>query len=232
MKSRSWVLSISIFVGVLLASISFFKRSDTRIEPAVLTPKNRDQNEGSQQPLAEKSHSPTDNVNFSRAERQPKSTVSQSAPDLSHAKLEKSSWLEDSRWKVWKGVSAFPKGQQPVEGRLIGEISGYTLVETQQDIDAHKFQQAAPIVVVDSRLGTVGVVTGILSVVLKEGIGIESLIENSNLVLRDSQPQIRTYFVTASEEPFDLVALIEFLKSHSAVDRAQLEILSRQYEKF
>jgi hypothetical protein len=88
-----------------------------------------------------------------------------------------------------------------------------------------------PLIVFDSRLKAVGVVTGVVRVVLKEGVSSEFLSSFSNARIRDAFPELRTYFVTATEAPFDLEKLLTEMRIDPSVQEAHLEILSQNYDK-
>lgn len=150
--------------------------------------------------------------------------------NLSGAVIERSPLLEGTGWGLWKGVTALKKIKGVPSDKVLGEVNGFYLIEDISHNDIRQFSPSQPLVVLNSRLGIAGVVTGVVTVTLKEGASIEALAHIDVQVL-NSFPEIRTYYVTSSQEVFDLQSFQEALVSESAVERAHLEILSRQYEK-
>lgn len=148
-------------------------------------------------------------------------------------KMESVDWLQGTRWRRWSGVYAVEKHLVDVsEKEILAEVSGYILIRNNlptSRIDADVKQH---FVVVDPRLQVPGVVTGFLKVLLREGSSSHFLFQNSHLQIRDSFPDIRTYYVTTSEKPFDPLALKEFLGRRPEVERVELEIVFKKYEKF
>lgn len=152
--------------------------------------------------------------------------------ELATTQTEKFSFLEGTPWKIWVGVGAYSKEKGKPTSKVIGEVNGYYLVEEQAEhIDVRNFSSSQPLVVIDSRLGIVGIVTGVFSVTLKEGVSPDVLTQASGVKVLNSFPEIRTYFVTASKEPFDLQAFQDSLKNETDVEIVHAEVLSRQYEK-
>lgn len=157
------------------------------------------------------------------------SSKSQVQPDISSARLEKHALLADTPWKLWSGAIALRK-QQGAPDRILGEVNGFYLAETEVESDPHHFSPSSPLVVVNTRRSVVGVLTGVFGVKLKDGYG-EDVLTQKGLKIVGSYPQISTYYVTSSEDPFDLVSLQNSLKNDPAVSTVEIEILSRQYEK-
>ncbi len=168
-----------------------------------------------------------------RDPRSPKS-VREGSPlvDIKEAKLEAVSLFADTNWKIWPGVQAISsKGTAPSSG-ILAKVNGYYLVKTEEVNDFRSFSSQRPLVVVDSRLEIAGVVTGVFSVVLKEGVSSDLLKNASGLKIVNEFPDIRTYYVTSSYEPFDLQTFQEALKAEAEIEQVRIEILSRQYEKY
>lgn len=157
------------------------------------------------------------------------SSVNLNAENTQH---EKSSFFEGTPWEIWVGVNAYSKKSGKPHGKLIGEVNGFYLVEeSAQNIDVRNFSPSHPLVVIDSRLNVAGVVTGVFSVTLKEGVSPEVITQASGIKILDSFPGIRTYFITSTSDPFDLQAFQDSLKNETDVELVHAEILSRQYEK-
>ncbi|NUN07425.1 MAG: hypothetical protein HUU57_16900 [Bdellovibrio sp.] len=152
--------------------------------------------------------------------------------DTHNAQLAESALFAETSWKVWAGVTAVLKKDGRPQKNVKGEVNGYYLVEDGVAGSAVQFSASRPLVVIDTRLDTVGVLTGIFTVVLKSGVTADVLAQIPEIKIVNEFPQINTYYVTASKEPFDLLALKEFLRSEPGVAEVQPEILSRQYEKY
>lgn len=148
------------------------------------------------------------------------------------AQAERSTLFEGTSWKILDGVRAYPKKNGRPTLEITGEVSGFYLVkESTENSDIRNFSASQPLVVFDSRLGVVGVVTGVFSVTLKEGVSSEILTQAAGIKVLNSFPGIRTYFITSVAEPFDLQAFQESLKNETDIELVHVEILSRQYEK-
>ncbi|WP_374077216.1 hypothetical protein [Bdellovibrio bacteriovorus] len=163
--------------------------------------------------------------------RDPKSVKGLKTVDTSNAQLEGTTLFTDTRWKLWTGVRAVLKRNGQPQGKVLGEINGYYLVEETAANDFKNFSSSNPLVVIDTRLDEVGVVTGVFTVVLKEGVSPEVITQATGLKILNSFPNIRTYFVTSSEEPFNLQSFQDSLKGEASVEDVKMEVLSRQYEK-
>ena len=164
--------------------------------------------------------------------REPRVQARGKATDTKNAQLYASALFADTSWKVWAGVSAVLKKNGLPQKNVKGEVNGYYLVEDGVATNAAQFSASQPLVVIDTRLDTVGVVTGIFTVVLKPGVSADVLAQLPEIKIVNEFPNINTYYVTAAKEPFDLVALKDFLKSEPGVAEVQPEVLSRQYEKY
>lgn len=142
-------------------------------------------------------------------------------------------WLVGTPWKLWPGVTAIRKNKERnLDVKVIGEVNDFFLVENKNEKESGLFSSGAPFVVVDQRLNSVGVISGIFTVTLKEGHSADSLMQDPDLRIRDSFPEIRTYYVTADQEPFDLEQFRKFLLKMPDVESVKIEVLSRQYEKY
>lgn len=142
-------------------------------------------------------------------------------------------WLADTPWKLWTGVTAIKKNQErSLDARVLGEVNGFLLVENKNEKESGLFSSDTPFVVIDQRLNSVGVISGIFTVTLKKGQSADFLLQNPDLHVRESFPEIRTYYITAAEEPFDLDLFRKFLLKMPGVENVHIEVLSRQYEKY
>lgn len=238
MKRRSWALILIVTVVTLVAFLLLYKMEEqvVIVSRSVEEPRPSEVSRATPAPPLSQTVEATAprvaDAMSPRKERSPKSSPETNFFSFERGKLATTSWLMDTRWKLWVGVSALDKKKGRPSGKILGEVSGYYLVEESLGHESQSFSSHQPLVVMDPRLKVAGVVTGILSVTLKEGASADSLLHSPDLRVRDSFPEIRTYFVTAAKEPFDLQSLKNFLQSEFPVERVELEVLSRQYEKY
>lgn len=146
--------------------------------------------------------------------------------------LAQSSMLSDTAWKVWEGMTAYPMSAG-VRKDAVGEVSGFYLVpQTGLRVDERAYFNTQPMIVYNERKGLAGVVTGSIQITLREGVALDPLLETFDLKVVGELPEIRAYFVTSSQQPYDLFSLKDRLGSEPGISDVRLEILSRQYEKF
>lgn len=153
-------------------------------------------------------------------------------PKPDDRRLAQSSVLSGTSWKVWEGVAAYPQSAGK-RSAYLAEINGYYLVEEDgfRGDDRH-FSASQPLAVYNERKGIAGVVTGTIQITVNEGVNIDSLIQEYDLKVVGSMPEANMYFVTSAQDTFNLSSLKERLSSEPGISQAQLEILSRKYEKF
>ncbi|UXR65402.1 hypothetical protein EZJ49_03940 [Bdellovibrio bacteriovorus] len=146
--------------------------------------------------------------------------------------LAQSSMLSGTSWKVWEGMTAYPKSAGP-RADAVAEVSGFYLVP-QEGLrpDERNYSNAQPMIVYNERKNIAGVVTGSVQITLREGAEIDPVLETFDLKVVGQLPEIRTYFVTSAQQPYDLFSLKDRLGSEPGISDVRLEILSRQYEKF
>lgn len=168
---------------------------------------------------------------LSRAANEVPRKPSRSLPKPDQRSLEASLTLENTRWKIWSGVSAVAKSQGS-RPDAIGEVSGFYLVQDDRfRSDERNFSSGSPLVVFDQRRDAVGVVTGSFEVTLNEGVDIRALVSNQDLRIINAFPESHIYFVTSATQPFNLQNLYQALKNDSGVKQVDIEVLSRHYEK-
>ncbi|MEK2644026.1 hypothetical protein [Bdellovibrio sp. BCCA] len=242
MARRTLVVLFLVLLGAVFALV-LSNKGETPEFHAVS--ENQEEAQSSKTPAPENSPAATTQVTEVASSEQPqgmparekirdlKSIRGAKTINTKNANLEEVGLFADSRWKLWNGVSAVSKsaGRKP-QGNILGEVNGYYLVEEEAAVNDFKnFSSAHPLVVMDSRLDEVGVVTGVFTVTLKEGVSPDILTQASGLKVLNSFPNIRTYFVTSSQEPFDLQSFQDALKGEASVEEVKMEVLSRQYEK-
>lgn len=148
------------------------------------------------------------------------------------AKLRDDSFFTDTPWRIWEGVTAYPKSQGKPNAPVLGEVNGYYVVEGGAVSTPDNFFPQSPMLVVNSRLSIAGVMTGVFTLQLEQGADPELLAQSSDVEMVASFPEINTYLVTSKQRPFDLNKFREFLQAFPQVRSISAEILSRQYAKF
>lgn len=147
-------------------------------------------------------------------------------------RLAQSSMLSETAWKVWEGMTAYPMSAGPRPDAM-AEVSGFYLVPQEGlRVDERNYSNAQPMVVFNERKSLAGVVTGSIEITLREGVEIEPLLRAFDLKVVSQLPEMRVYFVTSAQQPYDLFSLKDRLGSEPGISDVRLEILSRQYEKF
>ena len=166
-----------------------------------------------------------------RQPSQRKESESRPILKVSNNELRASALLQSTPWRVWSGVTAIPRTAGERDGALTS-ISGFNLYQDDSfQSSENSFSSQAPLVVYDSRLNTAGVVTGVVEVQLRENILVQDLAQHYGLKVLNSLEGSRIHYVTSQVEPFDLQGLQQALKAEPGIERVELEVLSRQYDK-
>lgn len=140
--------------------------------------------------------------------------------------------IERPGWKVWQGASISMKGHQPSDARVLGGAAGFSIYEdSESHADPTRFDLRYPIAVFNERTSKVGILTGTVRIVLKEGTTWDEFSSDHDLVLTAPFSHLRTYMVTSTRSPFDLVELVRTLKADGRAEILEPEILSRVYVK-
>lgn len=147
--------------------------------------------------------------------------------------LRENELFESTLWKVWTGVRAVPAAQFTAgEDEVVGRYGGYYIVRDSTMIgDDTNFESKNPIVVFDQRMNTVGVVPGIVMLTLKDNATLPKIQREYSLKVTDRFEHLRLFFVTASVASFDLYKFVNVLKRDPRIEKAELEIVSRNYVK-
>lgn len=153
--------------------------------------------------------------------------------DAQGASLVSDALFAGSSWRIWKGVTAYPKSAQASHGKRVGEVNGYDLIDEGSPVSLENFDPARPLVVLSQNgTGRVGVMTGTVVVTLEEGASADFLTQSAQIRIVGASPEIQTYFVTPTQVPFNMRDFLESLKEAPEVRQVEMEILDRQYEKF
>jgi hypothetical protein len=150
-----------------------------------------------------------------------------------HDALVDTALFPESRWKRWPGVRALAPNMPVASSEVLAEISGYKLTHDENFVgDEKAFSQEDPLVYYDARTRSAGVVTGELRLVVKDKAKLDQLLDLYRLKVSTASPNLSTYFVTSIDPNFNLEELYSKLSRESQVESVQVEIQSRQYEKF
>lgn len=170
---------------------------------------------------------------YGRGARRDRPVGGEKSFNARNAVVTEDAFFAGSPWKIWKGVTAYPKSRGEPEGRLLGQVNGYYLVDEDVPVSLENFDPAKPIVVlIQDGTGRAGVVTGTFTVVLEEGASADFLTQSPPIKVVGASPETQTYFVTSAQVPFNLREFLEALREAPEVRSVQPEISDRQYEKF
>jgi|GEM_PF-1555646 hypothetical protein len=205
--------------------------SQTETASSATTP----QNEIQKVQQSQSSRIPSQQVGMGdRAYSQPKDNkrAHNKGPEAGEA-LQRTALFPESRWQRWPGVRAFAPQTAPADADVLAEVSGYTLTRDNGFPGSEKaFSNEEPLVYYDSRTRSAGVVTGEIRLVVADQQKLQQILNQYNLKVSTPLPDVNTYFVISNEAKFNLEELYSQLARESQVESVQVEILSRQYEKF
>jgi hypothetical protein len=141
--------------------------------------------------------------------------------------------FQSTLWKVWTGVRAVPASDfTDGADEVVGRYGGYYIVrDSHMNGDDTNFDSKNPMVVFDQRMNTVGVVPGIVMLTLKDNSTLAKIQREYGLKVTDRFEHLRLFFVTASISSFDLYKFVNVLKRDPRIEKAELEIVSRDYVK-
>lgn len=137
-------------------------------------------------------------------------------------------------WKLVTSLYAVPQALLSAMDDVpsVGEQNGFTFFEAgNASLQESLFSSERPLVVYDSRLQALGVVTGTVQVDLRKGSNVSGLLQDYGAKVEHSFPETGTYYITAQEQPFNLVQFKNSLETDSRVNRVEVEIVGRRYGK-
>ena len=136
-------------------------------------------------------------------------------------------------FKIWDRMSVAKVAQVPSGSKIEGYASGFAVYQdSQNSARLDRFDVRNPIAVYDERNHKAGVITGTVTVVLKEGAAWDAIANDHGLLLIAPFDHLRMYKATSSRSPFDLEALVTVLKADTTrVESVKVEILDRSYRK-
>lgn len=160
--------------------------------------------------------------------RNPNTVQVQPTPE----QLSTSPLWEDGSWKVWGHMTAVPTESYNGDGKAIGQVGSFTVVEAAAfKADEHNFSSSQPIVVFKDNGKRPGLISGSYLVVLRDSGDFESFILDHSLRLLNAFPETRSYYVTAGSEPFDLSLLLQTMRNDPRVETANVQVVTERYAK-
>lgn len=149
-------------------------------------------------------------------------------------RLLKTNLVGDTKWKVWSGVKAIPsKSFQGEKSEVLAVMGGYSVVaDDSMNGDDRNFSATKSFVLYDERMSRPGIVTGELKLSLQEGSDPEVIANEYGLNIVSGMKNIRLFFMRSKDQSYDLGGLLSSLKKDSRINKVELSIVSRTYEKF
>lgn len=145
------------------------------------------------------------------------------------ARLEAHTILAGSRWKIWPDARIATDHSPEV---VLTRVSNMDIVKNESiksTVDV--FDLKNPIVLYDLRLQKAGVLTGVIIVQTSDPSALTRDLASLNAEVVHAFDPIQTYFVTSMAPRFDLQDLYHRIKNLRHVQSAELEILSKNFEK-
>lgn len=141
--------------------------------------------------------------------------------------------LLSTSWKIWPNTQVIGIDHKSDSDAVLTQISNLLVIESQsENADLTEFNLASPVVVYNSRLKKAGVITGALRIQTTQKGLLEQDLNNFNARITDSFENINTYFITSTDQIFNLELLYLNLKAKPYVKFIELDVISRSYEKF
>ena len=137
-------------------------------------------------------------------------------------------------WKLVSSLYAVPQALLSTAdaAAAVGEQNGFTFFEANgANLQESLFSNERSLVVYDSRLQAYGVVTGTIQIDLRKGSNVSGLLQDYGAKVQHAFPETGTYYITAQDQPFNLVQFKNSLEADSRVDRVEVEIVGRRYGK-
>lgn len=134
----------------------------------------------------------------------------------------------DSNWKIWTRKKALRPESASFD--LAKNIANFSIADAPQALlRLDDFSSREMIVLFDERLGKMGILTGTLALQLKSNDQWPEIEREHSLRLIHTIPGVKLFYVTSQALRFNLLELFENLQNNSAIEKVELEILSRNY---
>lgn len=239
---RIFVFSFVVVVG---ACVFYFMRTGASSHPKAISAPSESQEQASTLPAkpsaAAASVTPSE-VRFfndsgqrngvSDGIRHPQNTQRSAFP-ASAEELRPTTLWRDQTWQLWRGVKTVAAANfQTGSAEPLGFVGSYVLIKDDQFVgDEHQFSSQTPLPVYNSARNKTGLITGVFTLVLKTADDFENVVLDYDLNIKGAFPQLRTYYVAISKEPYDLVQAMEAFKKDSRIEKIDLEVVSANYGK-
>ncbi len=143
--------------------------------------------------------------------------------------LQAHSILTGTRWKIWPNANVVAKLSSDAPVARVSHIDIAEGEPSQSTIV--NFDNTNQIVLYNERLQKPGILTGLIIVETVDLPALRRDLSSVNAEIVNSFDQINTYFVTGLAQSFNLELLFTQIKKWPHVRNAELEILSKNYEK-
>lgn len=141
--------------------------------------------------------------------------------------------LNPTPWKIWLNTQAISSDDKKNSDVVLAQVSRMLIIESgAENASLTEFNSNSPVVVYDARLKKTGLINGMIRIHTLSKPQLEADLLELNARITDSFDAINTYFVTGNDAIFNLEALHAVLKAKPYVKSADLDITSRNYEKF
>jgi hypothetical protein len=165
--------------------------------------------------------------NIRQKNRNPSAQVSFMPSELIESDL-----FKNTSWKIGKFTKAVNSEQKNSSDRIVGKFNNLFIVyDDRFSSDLSQFDSKNLIVVFDSRLKKIGVITGQVKVETDNRSQLEADLRSSNAAIVDSFEDIQTYFVSSQQAIFSLEGLYLFLKQKPYLNNVEIDVSDRVYEK-
>lgn len=140
--------------------------------------------------------------------------------------------LKSTRWKIWQQTQVINIQNRSATDKILAQVSNLLIIESQnENLSLTEFNSSFPVAAYNERLKKAGVITGTIKIETLEKEQLENDLNRLRAHITDSFEPIHTYFITGSDQIFDLELLYETLKSYPYIKKIELEILDKNYEK-
>jgi hypothetical protein len=141
------------------------------------------------------------------------------------------SLLQSTRWKIWLNTQVVKKENAQI-GQSLANISNFSIIESQESVNLTEFDSNKVVAVFDERLKKPGLITGTLIVQTSDKSRLQTDLKNYQAQISDEFENIETYFIKSSQPIYNLELLYQTLKNKNYINSVELEILSKNYDKY
>jgi ABC-type Na+ efflux pump permease subunit len=137
-----------------------------------------------------------------------------------------------NKWKLWLHTKIISSESKTTE-TAIGQISNLIVIRDNDAnaADLKQFSLQNPVAVFNERLQRPGIITGLVKIETSQRELLENDLLTERARITNSFEPIQTYFITGTDEVFNLEQLYTNLKSKPYIKNIELDVLSRSYGK-